>query len=70
MIIKGDLNGDGKISLEDICLGRAHILKAINLDERSLAALDINSDGKYSSADLFYMNRHQLAIEILTEVIK
>ncbi len=70
MIIKGDLNGDGKIGIEDICLGRAHILDAIHLDEPSLEAFDINNDGKYSTIDIFYMNRHQLAIEILTEVIK
>lgn len=70
MIIKGDLNGNGKIGLEDMCLGQAHILEVIRLDGPNLEALDTNNDGKYSSADLFYMNRHQLAVEILTEVIK
>ena len=70
MIIKGDLNGDGKISIEDFCLGQAYILAEINLNERILAALDVNNDGKYSSVDLYYMNRHQLAMQILTEVIK
>lgn len=70
MIIKGDLNGDGKIRLEDLCLGQAHILEAIHLDEPSLEALDTNNDGRYSTVDIFYMNRHQLAMEILTEVIK
>lgn len=70
MIIKGDINGNGKIGLEDMCLGRAHILEVIHLDEPNLEALDVNNDGNYSSADLFDMNRHQLAMEILTEVIK
>lgn len=70
MIIKGDINGDGKIGAEDLMLGQAHILKYIQLNSNSQQALDVSNDGKTTSLDLVIMQRHILAVEILTEVIK
>ena len=70
MIIKGDVNGDGKIGAEDLMLGQAHILGQIQLNANSQQALDVNNDGETKSIDLLIMQRHILAVEILTEVIK
>lgn len=70
MIIKGDVNGDGKIGAEDLLIGQAHILGVIQLNEQSQQALDVNNDGVTNSIDLLAMQRHLLALNILTEVIK
>ena len=70
MIIKGDVNGDGKIGVEDLMIGQAHILGLIQLNSNSQQALDVSNDGKTTSFDLLIMQRHILAVEILTEVIK
>lgn len=70
MIIKGDVNGDGKIGLEDLMIGQAHVLGLIQLNSNSQQALDVNNDGKTSPTDLLSMQKHINAIKILTEVIK
>ena len=68
MIIKGDVSGDGRIGLEDLMLGQAHILEIINLSESSKKALDVSGDGQTTSRDLFLIQRHILAMEIITEI--
>lgn len=70
MIIKGDVNGDGKIGVEDLMIGQAHILRLIQLNSNSQQALDVSNDGETTSLDLLIMRRHILAVKILTEVIK
>ena len=70
MIIKGDVNGDGRITVEDIMLAQANILGSIQLDENQLIAADANNSGSVTTLDLLVMQRHILGVEILNEVIE
>ena len=45
MIIKGDINGDGKIDIIDREIVRAHILGLITLSDDEFIAADIDDDG-------------------------
>lgn len=46
LIVKGDLNGDGKISLADVSLMKMHMIKLSLLSGDYLLAADINQNGK------------------------
>ena len=62
VIVKGDANGDGKISLTDLRKTFQHRLNKINLTGVYLEAIDIDSNGKISLTDLrnvfkLYLNK-------------
>lgn len=50
-ILKGDVNGDGKITLADCTKILAHVKKTQLLNGDNLLAADINGDGKVTLAD-------------------
>ncbi len=50
-VIKGDLNGDGKISSSDYIALRLHILKRKALTSAEFIAADINEDGRITPLD-------------------
>lgn len=50
-IMRGDCNGDGKISITDYTLVRLHILNLKPLTGDKLTAADVNKDGKVSITD-------------------
>ena len=58
IVIKGDNNGDGKLSSADVLFAQRHIVKTYNLSGVFLEGSDINGDGKISSVDILYMQRH------------
>lgn len=58
IIIKGDINGDGKVSSLDILFAERYIIKCYNLVGNEYKSADINGDGKVSSVDVLYMERH------------
>lgn len=70
MIIKGDVNGDGKITVEDQLLMQAHVLGQITLQGDTFTAADTNNDGEVTAADILKVQKHLLGIEILNEVIE
>lgn len=70
MIIKGDVNGDGRITQLDLFLIRAHLLESVPLTEKSFIAADINDDGKISISDLVFVRMHLLGQLVLNEVIE
>ena len=70
MIIKGDVNGDGKITVEDQLMIQAHILGYITLTGDALIAADTNNNGEITTADIFKIQKHLSGIEILNEVIE
>ena len=50
-VVKGDVNGDGKITASDYVLIKNQIMGTISLDEKSKKAADVNGDGKISASD-------------------
>lgn len=70
MIIKGDVNGDGKITNEDLILIQLHLLGYVTLTGDAFIAADINNDGTISAADLAQIQRHILGLMTINEVIE
>jgi len=58
IVVRGDLNGDGKISSSDLTMIARYITLQGSLSQAALLSGDVNKDGKISSADLTYMARH------------
>jgi len=57
IVIKGDNNGDGKVSSADVLFAQRHIINTYTLSGAYLDGADINGDGKISSVDVLYMQR-------------
>ncbi len=57
---KGDINGDGKISVSDMSTVRLHLLGKYTLKDDALNAADINGDGKISVSDMSTVRLHLL----------
>ena len=51
IVVKGDVNGDGKVSSADYVRIKNYILKKVNLTKEQESASDATGDGKTSSAD-------------------
>lgn len=60
--VKGDINGDGKISNFDFVSIQRHLLGISKLTNEKLIAGDINSDGKVSNFDFVSVQRDLLNI--------
>lgn len=60
---KGDVNGDGKISVLDIVKIQRVIVGLDSADSAVNAACDINGDGKVSVLDIVRLQRHIVGIE-------
>lgn len=60
VIIKGDINSDGKISISDLAMIKAKLLGTNSLNSIYYEAADINKDGKISIADLAMVKAHLL----------
>lgn len=56
--IKGDTNGDGKISSVDILMTQRYVIQTYSLSGAYLSGADVNGDGKVSSVDILMMQRH------------
>lgn len=69
MIIKGDVNGDGRITIEDLALIRLHILGEIMLTGDEFNAADVNNDGIIDILDLASVQMHRLGVRMINEVI-
>lgn len=69
-IIKGDIDGDHRITKVDLLLLQKYIIKEISFDERQLIAADVNNDGKASVMDMVAIVGHLTGREILTEVVE
>ncbi len=69
MIIKGDINGDGKIDVIDQVLARAHILGIISLSGNEFVAGDINNDDLIDIMDMALLRINKLRLDTINEVI-
>ena len=70
LIVRGDIDGDKKITKKDLLLLQRHLAHAIVLTEKQLAAADVNNDGKINILDLVALRKHLDGTEILTEVFE
>ena len=52
IIVTGDLNGDGKITVTDLAQLKLHCIEKQTLTNNALKAADINSDGNVTVTDL------------------
>lgn len=54
-VLRGDVNGDGIISLADLMYLVKHLNHDLTIDEINAKGADVNGDGKISLADLMYL---------------
>ena len=62
VIVKGDTNGDGKITLSDLANIRLHLLGKFVLKDNNSLGADTNKDGKISLNDLANVRLHLLGL--------
>ena len=60
VIVTGDVNGDGKITITDMIMIKSHLLKKSTLTGAAAYAADTNGDGKISITDFIQMKSHLL----------
>ena len=51
IVVTGDVNGDGKVTMSDMLQIRSHILGRSEMKGAYLQASDLNNDGKISMSD-------------------
>lgn len=59
-VMKGDVNGDEKISLGDILMIRDHMLGRTELTDAQLQAADVNGDNRVSLGDIVMIRDYML----------
>ena len=57
-VLKGDVNGDGKINARDAMLALRYVAGEVGDGDVNLAALDVNSDGKVNARDAMLVLRY------------
>ena len=67
VILYGDLNGDGKISLVDLLQLQKHLLGASTAKGASLTAADTSKDGKVTILDLLQLQKHLLGASTIAQ---
>ena len=63
VVVTGDVNGDGKITLTDFVRIKSHLLGASQLTGAYGMAGDVSGDGKITLTDFVKMKAHLLGIE-------
>lgn len=66
VVLRGDVNGDGKIDISDLVLISRYIAGAKTLAAPHLNASDTNKDGKTDISDLVLTSRHIAKIKEIT----
>lgn len=70
LIVRGDIDGDRKITKKDLLLLQLYLVGRIVLNDKQLLAADVNGDGNISLMDAIAIRRHLDGTEILTEVVE
>ena len=55
---RGDVNGDGKVSMMDLLVLRKYIAGITELTEAQMKAADVNNDGKVSMMDVLWLRQY------------
>lgn len=67
VIIYGDVNYDGKVTIADLVKLNRHTLNLTKLKGLGLKAADVNRNGSVNIQDLVMINRHTLDIEAIDQ---
>ena len=67
IILYGDINKDGKISILDLLAEQKHLLGTNKLTGTPSKAADVNKDGKISILDLLAVQKHLLGYSLITQ---
>ena len=67
VIIYGDANGDGKISIADLLRVQKIILNAVNVSDPYMKAADNNKDGRVTIVDLLRVQKHILGSIVISQ---
>ena len=65
VVVTGDINGDGKITLTDYVQLRSHLIGKSTLKSCYFHAADINGDGNVTLTDYVKMKSHLIGKEII-----
>ena len=65
VIVKGDLNGDGKVTLTDLAQLKLHMVETTLLQEPYKSGADIDGDGSVTLTDLGKLKRVLAELETL-----
>ena len=63
--VRGDVNGDGKVLIDDLSLVNQHIIKKSQLTGIKLIAGDVDCDESITLTDLSRVNQHIIKKSIL-----
>jgi peptidoglycan hydrolase-like amidase len=67
VVIYGDVNGDGEISIMDLLRVQRHLLDVSKVQGIYSSAADVSKDGKVTIADLLRIQRHLLNVSKITQ---
>ncbi len=67
IVIYGDTNGDGKISIVDLARVQKHLLEMSKLTGAQGSSADVNRDGKISILDLARVQKHLLQLTTIQQ---
>ena len=67
VIVTGDVNGDGKITITDMCAVQHHVLETNLITGVYLLAADTQNDGKVTMTDFVQIQHHVLEISQIVE---
>jgi arginine deiminase len=60
VIVKGDVNGDGRVNIADYTLAKRSVLGTYTLTDNQKLGADVNGDGRINIADYTFIKRHVL----------
>lgn len=66
VLIRGDVNGDGKISSSDYVNIKNNIMGSVSLNNVKKLGADVNKDGKVSSSDYVLIKNHIMGYSTIT----
>jgi hypothetical protein len=66
VVLRGDVNGDGRISISDYTMARLHILGLKSVEGPYFQAADVNRDGKISISDYTLMRLDILSLKLIS----
>lgn len=69
IIIHGDVDGDGDITIDDLARQKQHLLRIDNLTDEFLSAGDINGNAIISISDIIAVKKHLIGVTVIDQSI-